>query len=109
MYARINYLGTQNCGPQTCVLRIFSLYLHEIRSLQVEQAPFDLVSDARYGFHRRQNRRRNRRDNLHNTLKRYLYPFFYEFLSLFQNNLLSLQNKNNEAMDEKTKEEQWMN
>jgi hypothetical protein len=28
---------------------------------------------------------------------------------LFQNNLLSLQNKNNEAMDEKTKEEQWMN
>jgi hypothetical protein len=86
-------------------------------SLQVEQAPFDLVPDARYGSHRRQYRRRNRRDNLHNTLKRYrnqfvfiwLYPFFYEFLSLFQNNLLSLQNKNNEAMDEKTKEEQWMN
>jgi hypothetical protein len=87
------------------------------RSLHVEQAPFDLVPDARYGSHRRQDRRRNRRDNLHNTLKRYrylfvfiwLYPLFYEILSLFQNNLLSLQNKNNEAMDEKTKEEQWMN
>jgi len=39
----------------------------------------------------------------------WLYPLFYEILSLFQNNLLSLQNKNNEAMDEKTKEEQWMN
>ena len=38
-------------------------------SLHVEQAPFDLVPDARYGSHRRQNRRRNRRDNLHNPLK----------------------------------------
>jgi hypothetical protein len=83
----------------------------------LSKLPLMLVSDARYGSHRRQYRRRNRRDNLHNTLKRYrnqfvfiwLYPFFYEFLSLFQNNLLSLQNKNNEAMDEKTKEEQWMN
>jgi hypothetical protein len=83
----------------------------------LSKLPLMLVSDARYGSKRGQYRRRNRRDNLHNTLKRYrnqfvfiwLYPFFYEFLSLFQNNLLSLQNKNNEAMDEKTKEEQWMN
>jgi hypothetical protein len=30
-----------------------------------------------------------------------LYLLFYEILSLFQNNLLSLQNKNNEAMEEK--------
>ena len=83
----------------------------------MSKLPLMLVSDARYGSHRRQDRRRNRRDNLHNTLKRYRYLFvfiwlyllFYEILSLFQNNLLSLQNKNNEAMDEKTKEEQWMN
>jgi len=83
----------------------------------LSKLPLMLVSDTRYGSHRRQNRRRNRRNDLHNTLKRYrylfvfiwLYPLFYEILSLFQNNLLSLQNKNNEAMDEKTKEEQWMN
>ena len=83
----------------------------------LSKLPLMLVSDAGYGSHRRQNRRRNRRNNLHNTLKRYRYLFvfiwlyllFYEILSLFQNNLLSLQNKNNEAMDEKTKEEQWMN
>jgi len=83
----------------------------------LSKLPLMLVSDARYGSHRCQNRCRNRRDNLHNPLKRYRYLFvfiwlyllFYEILSLFQNNLLSLQNKNNEAMDEKTKEEQWMN
>jgi hypothetical protein len=33
-----------------------------------------------------------------------LYSLFYVFLSLFQKNLLSLQHKNDEAMDEKTKE-----
>ena len=83
----------------------------------LSKLPLMLVSDTRYGTQRGQDGRRNRCDNLHNTLKRYRYLFvfiwlyllFYEILSLFQNNLLSLQNKNNEAMDEKTKEEQWMN
>ena len=83
----------------------------------LSKLPLMLVSDARYGSQRGQDGRRHRCYDLHNTLKRYrylfvfiwLYPLFYEILSLFQNNLLSLQNKNNEAMDEKTKEEQWMN
>ena len=43
----------------------------------LSKLPLMLVSDARYGSHRRQYRRRNRRDNLHNTLKRYRNQFVF--------------------------------